>query len=293
MTTRDDLLVTPAWLAEHLDDPGVRVVDMRGYVRSTPLAPGHERTVYEGAATDYAAGHIPGAVYLDWTRDIVDPGDPVPAQLAPPEHFAAQMARAGIGDDTLVVAYDAHPAMQFATRLWWALRYYGHDRAAVLDGGLAQWQREGRPLSTATPSYPPAVFTPHPRPALRVTAADVLARIQSPSPGVTLVDARDDAQFTGQTRRNEGRAGRIPTAVGFPRERLIDPATGRFLSNTDIAAQLQAAGIPEQGEVVAYCNGGVAATTVLFALALLGRPDGANYDGSWNEWGSRPELPIA
>ena len=292
MTTRADILVETDWLADHLDDPAIRIVDMRGYVRSTPLGAGHEEAHYLGAPEEYAAGHIAGAVYLDWTRDIIDPHDPVAVQIAPPEVFAAAMAQAGIGDETLVIAYDAHPASQFATRLWWALRYYGHDRAAILNGGLAKWQRDGYPLTPDVPTVPLAHFTPRPRPALRATAADVLAQVQHPQPQTILLDARDAAQYSGQKRRDDGRAGRIPGALNFPRELLIDPASGTFFANDHLHAAFSSAGIADDEHVITYCNGGVAATTVLFARALLGHDADTNYDGSWNEWGSRPELPI-
>src|SRR5205823_12685007 len=129
-----DTLVTTAWLANYLHDPLVRVVDMRGYVTTKPLAPGIEEAVYRGARDEYLASHIPGAVYIDWTRDIVDLDDPVPAQIAPPERFARAMAERGIGDQTHVIALD-NTGGQFATRLWWALTYYGHDAVSVLQGG--------------------------------------------------------------------------------------------------------------------------------------------------------------
>jgi thiosulfate/3-mercaptopyruvate sulfurtransferase len=289
MPQRDQLLVSTAWLADHLQDADMRLVDMRGTVQITPLAANQDEAAYLGDRAAYDAAHIPGAVYLDWTQDIIDPTDPVPVQIASAADFAATMAQAGIGDDTLVVAYDAHPAAQFATRLWWALNYYGHPRVAVLDGGWRKWQSEGRPTSDETPTVAPERFTPQPHPELRVTAAEVLARLGQP--GVTLIDARDTAQYSGAKRRGAGRAGHIPGALNLPREELMDPATSTFRPNAALSQAFEAAGVPEGGEVIAYCNGGVAATSVLFALALLGR-GGANYDGSWNEWGERADLPV-
>src|SRR5690349_20194081 len=119
-----EYLAETDWLATHLNDPKVRIVDMRGYVRTTTQPDGQQEAEYTGAANDYAAGHIPGAIYLDWTRYIIDPADPVPVQVASPERIAEILGKAGIGDDTTIVAYDSHPASQFATRLWWVLRYY-------------------------------------------------------------------------------------------------------------------------------------------------------------------------
>src|SRR5919202_1605741 len=127
-----DPLVTTDWLAEHLEDPGVRIVDIRGYVKKTFLDEGRQRAEYLGAREEYDEAHLPGAVYVDWTRDITDPEDPVPVPVAPPERFAKLMASLGIGDDSRVVVYD-HAGGQFATRLWWALAYYGHDRTFILD----------------------------------------------------------------------------------------------------------------------------------------------------------------
>src|SRR6266700_484927 len=198
---RSRFLVETSWLAEHLHDPHVRIVDMRGYVR-TVEHDGVQEASYVGARDEYEQGHIPGAVYIDWSSDIVDPGETVKAQIAPDERFARLMERLGIGDKHLVVAYDAHPTAQFATRLWWALNYYGHERVVVLNGGLAKWRREGRPLTNAIPSY--------------ATAAEVLSLLHQP--GVNLVDARDTGQFTGALARGDGRRGHIPGAINIPRE---------------------------------------------------------------------------
>src|SRR6516165_6508035 len=144
MTT--EFVVSTDWLAEHLDDEGVRVVDVRGYVTTQAISPGVEHAEYRGARDEYLASHIPGAVYINWTADIIDPDDPVPVQVAGPARFAAAMGERGIGDATHVVAVD-HAGGQFATRLWWALSYYGHDAVSVLDGGWKAWVREGRPAT--------------------------------------------------------------------------------------------------------------------------------------------------
>ncbi|HLZ62432.1 MAG TPA: sulfurtransferase [Ktedonosporobacter sp.] len=286
---RDHFLVETSWLAEHLKDPNLRIVDMRGYVRNV-VRDGVPDAEYTGARDEYAQGHIPGALYIDWTSDIVDPDDEVEAQVASPERFKEAMERLGIGDQHLVVAYDAHPASQFATRLWWALNYYGHTRVVVLNGGLPKWKRENRPLESAIPAYPPATFTPAVQPQLRATAEEVLALIGQE--GVQLVDARDEGQYSGKVVRGHGRAGHIPGALSLPREELIDPQTGTFRSNGELQQVFSAAQVSPEEHIVAYCNGGVAATTVLFSLAMLGYPNLTNYDGSWNEWGKRQDLPT-
>src|SRR4051794_21187262 len=174
-----DLLVTTDWLEEHLADPELRVVDMRGYVTTRPLEPGVEEATYRGAFEEYLAGHIPGAVYVDWTKDIIDPDDPVPAQIAPPARFAEIMAERGVGESTHVIAVD-HMGGQFATRLWWVLTYYGHDTVSVLDGGWNRWVDEEREVETGPVAVPRAQFVPRPRPEWRATAAEVLTRIGQP-----------------------------------------------------------------------------------------------------------------
>lgn len=286
---RSRFLVETTWLAEHLNDPHLRIVDMRGYVR-TVERDGVQDALYVGARDEYEQAHIPGALYVDWTSDIVDPNDVVEAQVAPAQRFAEAMGRLGIGDQHLVVAYDAHPASQFATRLWWALNYYDHDQVVVLDGGLPKWQREQLPMTDVVPTYPPVIFTPVIQPQLRATAEDVLSLLGQQ--GVTLIDARDRGQYTGEVVRGHGRPGHIPGALNIPREELVDPMTGTFRSNEELARVFSTANVSPDERVIAYCNGGVAATTVLFSLAMLGYPRLTNYDGSWNEWGKREELPT-
>lgn len=268
-------VVDGSWLEQHLDDPRVRVLDTRGRVP----APG---TVPESLRSAFDEGHVPGASFVTWNVDFIDVSDPVANQLARPERFAAAASALGIGDDTIVVAYDDYHSV-FAARLWWAFRAMGHARVFVLDGGWHGWLADGRATSTADVATTPATFTARPVPELRWTIDQVADR----GDDVVLVDARSRARFAGTGGDPVG--GHMPGAVNAPYTELIGE-DGFVRAYEDISTVLRRAGIDPTdppARIVASCGSGISASVPLLALELLAPGAGAGaavYDGSWAEW---------
>ena len=277
-------LANPTWLAEHLQDPRLRIVDLRFDIRPGPSG----QLEPTAGREDYEAGHIPGAVFVDLNQDLAHPEAPL--EILSSERFEALMSRLGIGNDTTVVLYDGGGGT-WAARLWWALRYYGHDDVRILDGGHARWIREGHPIDSTSVKPEPARFEARPRPELRVTRDDVLKAIESDD--ICIVDALPEPFFLGEANLYpEHRTGHVPSARNLPAPANLDPQTSTLLPAADLDALWTNAGVPRDKRIITYCGGGVFAAFSLFALHLLGHEDMALYDASWSEWGADPDLPI-
>jgi thiosulfate/3-mercaptopyruvate sulfurtransferase len=279
-------LVSPEELRDALGDERVRVFDATVFLRRA--ADGGPYTVESGRES-YTRAHIPGAGFADIPGALSDPASPFAFTLPGAEHFAAAIGRLGIGDGTHVVAY-AQDVPMWATRLWWLLRYFGHDDTSVLDGGLVAWTAADGPVESGESTYPPASFTPHPRPELLASLADV--REITGNGSACLVNALSPAAFRGQGPSAYSRPGRIPGSVNVPWNGLVDAATNRFRPPAELAAALNGGGVPTDQPVIAYCGGGISATVDLFALSLTGRDDARLYDGSLTEWSANPDLPL-
>ncbi len=277
-------LVSPAWLAEHLKEPNLRIVDIRFAMRSD------EDGQFKASSgrDEHMAGHVPGAVFVDLMGDLADPDAPL--EILSAERFAALMGRLGISNDSTVVVYDGSGGT-WAARLWWALRYYGHDDVRLLNGGFAGWTGDGHPVEAGVVEPVQAKFKTHVRPALRVTKDEVLAAIADDE--VCVIDALPEASFLGGTKPAPGyRAGHVPGACNLPAPQNLDPETLRLLSAADLDGRYSRAGVQRDQRVITYCGGGVFASFTLFVLHLLGHENAALYDASWREWGADPKLPV-
>jgi thiosulfate/3-mercaptopyruvate sulfurtransferase len=279
------MLVDTAWLAANLTAPSLRLYDCTTHLKPDPVR------VYraENARPQYEAEHILGAAYIDLQEEFSDRSSALRFTLQQPQDFAASAGTLGIGDETDVVLYSASSAM-WATRVWWMLRAMGFDRVAVLDGGLAKWKAEGRPLESGGRRYPPAKFTPQPRPHLVADKHKVTAAINDGS--ARILNALSRGQHSGDPKSvNYGRPGRIAGSVCVPAMGLTRE-DGTLRNAAELRQSFQQAGIVPENKVVAYCGGGIAATLDAFALALLGNKEVAVYDNSLSEWAADPSLPM-
>jgi thiosulfate/3-mercaptopyruvate sulfurtransferase len=270
-------IVSTEWLAAHLDDAKVRVIDGRWYLSG------------KDARREYEQAHLPGAIFMDLGHEMSAPPSAARGRhpLPEPADFQTAARRAGIRANTHVVVYD-DMAGAIAARLWWVLRYFGHERVSVLDGGLTRWQAEGRPLSDqAVPSPSPGDFVARPHPQMVADLDEVRARSQEP--GFLLLDARDPSRYRGEQEPIDPRAGHIPGARNAPYAANL--ADGCFKSPEALQAQYAALGADQATTIVAYCGSGVTAAHDLLALEMAGY-QARLFPGSWSQWSSQPDLPI-
>jgi thiosulfate/3-mercaptopyruvate sulfurtransferase len=275
-----EALISTARLAEHLGSPDVRVVDATWFLP----------TQGRDAKREYAAAHVPGAVYFD-IDDIADDGSHLPHMLPSPAKFSSRVRRLGLGDGVRIVAYDANRFMASA-RVWWMFRLFGHADVAVLDGGLAKWQAEGRPVDDLPVRPVERHFTARQNNLLVRDLEQMRANLTRRSEQV--IDARAAGRFNGTEPEPRAglRSGHIPGSISLPYGDLL--AADATLKPEPALRQLFAAAHVDLGRPIATtCGSGVSAAVLSLALFVLGAPDAAVYDGSWTEWGGRSDTPIA
>lgn len=281
MANPADPMVSCAWLAEHLSAPDVRVLDGSWFLPSRG----------RDAKALYAERRIPGAIFFD-IDDIADHSTDLPHMLPSVEMFSSRMRKMGVGDGARIVVYD-NAGLFSAARVWWTFRAMGHDDVAVLDGGFPAWEAGGYPVETD----PPAPRTErHFTAQLRADLVTDIAKVRrvSEAGSHTLLDARPAPRFRAEAPepRPGVRGGHIPGARSTPSSDLVD-AKGFLKSREELAALFDGAGADLRKPVVCSCGSGVTAAMIALALARLGRWDASVYDGSWAEWGSRADTPIA
>lgn len=273
-------LVSTQWLAEHLTAPDVRIVDASWHL------PDSQRE----AAKDYAQAHIPGAVFFD-IDDICDTNNPLPHMLPKPEKFASCVRGLGLGDGNRIIVYNGDGAFS-AARVWWMFRVMGHEDVAVLDGGLPKWIAENRPTDDIPPRPRERHFTARVNTMMLRNAEEVKDNINSQAEQV--IDARASNRFSGeQTEPRPGlRCGHIPGSCNIPFTQLLNH-DGTFLGDDALRATFKEAGIDPSSPAITSCGSGITAAILQLGLLRLGNRHVAMFDGSWAEWGSRNDLPIA